>query len=122
MASTFGPEAISPTANATDDDSAFLTGLQASKLRSVLNAPPGVIRVITGWFVGNFTNITRIRIVRGREELASNVRAFGTAFDPRLVQKVSWGFVGSQGLSVLVTTGAGPAYDLYLEYEDVPVG
>lgn len=90
-------------------------------MRTVLNAPPGMVRVITGIFVGNFTNITRIRILRGREELATIAKAYGTAFDPRLVQKVAWGFVGFQGLSILVTTGSGPAYDLYLEYEDVPV-
>lgn len=79
-----------------------------------------MVRVITGWYVGAFTNITRIRIVRGREELASVAAAFGT-WDPRLVQKVAWGFVGFQGLSILVTTGTGPAYTLYLEYEDVPI-
>ena len=78
--------------------------------------------MLTGWFVGNFTAITRIRVVRGREELASVAVTFGTTFDPRLVQKVAWGFTGYQGISFLVTTGVGPAYTLYIEYEDVPVG
>ena len=120
MPLSFGPEAFAPTANATDDDLANLTGAVASKLRQVLTCPVGFVRVIVGIWTGNYTNITRTRVVRDRQEVATFARANSAAWDPEKVQRVSIPFTTTA--QILVTTGAGPAIDLYLEYVDVPIG
>jgi hypothetical protein len=119
MPLSFGPEAFAPTASVTDDDLANLTGAVASKLRQVLTCPVGFVRTITAIWQGNYTNITRVRIVRDRQEVATFVRANSTAWDPEKVQRVSIPFTTT--CQILVTTGAGPAIDFYIEYVDIPL-
>ncbi len=69
------------------------------------------------FFQGVYTNITRVRIVRDRQEHTTYAAAFATAFDPEKAVPLMAGFETT--LQILVTTGAGPAITVYFTYEDV---
>lgn len=68
------------------------------------------------FFQGVYTNITRVRVMRDRQEHTSYAAAFATAFDPEKALPLMVGF--TQSIQLLVTTGATPAITIYLTYED----
>ena len=113
----FGPEVFTPTTSATDDDLANLTGSVPGKLRSLLTAPFGGVRVIAMFYVGVFTNITRIRLVRDRQELTTYAAAFSATFDPEKAIYLGSGFTST--FQILATTSGAATMTLYFTYEDV---
>ena len=68
------------------------------------------------FYVGVFTNITRVRLVRDRQELTTYAAAFSAAFDPEKSLALMAGFTTT--FQILVTTGAGPAITVYFTYDD----
>lgn len=70
------------------------------------------------FYVSNFTNITRVRLLRDRQELTTYTAAFAatTQFDPEKAVALMQGF--EINFQILVTTGATPALTLYFTYND----
>ncbi len=72
-------------------------------------------------WLGSFTNITRVRLVRDRAELTSYAAAFtASAFDPEKALYLGAGFTTT--FQFLVTTGTTPAITVYLTYDDFVPG
>ena len=68
-------------------------------------------------WLGSFTNITRVRLVRDRQELTTYAAAFtASAFDPEKAIYLGTGFMTT--FQFLCTTGAGPSITVYFTYDD----
>jgi len=77
--------------------------------------------VIQLLWLGSFTNITRVRLVRDRQELTTYAAAFtASAFDPEKALYLGAGFTTT--FQFLATTGTTPAITVYFTYDDFQPG